>query len=505
VTDVRSLYEATFKHQIEAYDEHLQKGFVQCPPLLDGDFWIEEAVRLHGVNMARHLKAKVEDNEATLKGPTSIGSCGRCPARLIASLLNDHVIPHPSALPFRRPVNAAALRLSDYHEIITNPMDLGTVCSRCMLGEYSTLAELVADVELVFSNAKTYNPKGHIVHTKADEVRELFFSQLNQLVRSWIESPNDSTVTWETVASTSLSLDVILGKSNRDPPADDDVVGSSKKAVLKGGVSVKSSFDSRDKENRATDVGNPVSLLGGGPEAVQHRMIGEDTWLLDKSQAASKGSVASKLGGSRRRRSTLVDAYDEPASKRRRQTWLGVEVGTAVRRMRTSFFTCSLTAKSERSEDEQRAIESYHTYASDFKRAMCDDDPCAPTIADVRHSLLEFSQFRNLEFDTLRHAKYSTAVLLHHFHNRSSPGVVPVCTECNNNIKDVRWHKVCKVIDITRRKAKTPAFSCNPEELCQDCYHTKHKQDDRFVPLQVTLSTHSSPDTSAHRKDDCNL
>jgi hypothetical protein len=493
VTDVQSLYETTFKPEIEADDESLQKGYVQCPPLLDGDFWIEEAVRLHGINMARHLKAKVEDSESSLKDATPGGSCDRCPARLVASMLNEHVIPHPSALPFRRPVNAAALKLTDYHEIIANPMDLGTVCSRCILGEYSTLAELVSDVELVFSNAKTYNPKGHVVHMKADEVRDIFFSHLNQLVRPWIESDDDSTVTWETVATTSLSLDVVLKKSQLDPRGD-MVVGPRMHSAPELG-------DFGNKENRATDVSSPVSLLGGGPEAVQNRMIGEDTWLLDKNQAASKGSAVSKLGGSRKRRSALINAEDEPASKRRRQAWLGVEVGTAVRRMRTSFFSCSLTSKSEEREDEQRAVESYRSYTRDFKLAECDEMPCASSIADVRHSLLEFSQFRNLEFDTLRHAKYSTAVLLRHFHDRSSPGVVPVCTECHNHIKDVRWHKVCKVICITRRKAKAPADAGKPEELCQNCYHSKHKQDDQFVPLQVTLCAHSPIDSTSHRQE----
>ncbi|EEC42653.1 predicted protein, partial [Phaeodactylum tricornutum CCAP 1055/1] len=91
------------------------------------------------------------------------------------------VMSHPSSLPFLRPVNAAALNLKDYHIIITKPMDLGTVYSRCLLGEYATLNDLVSDVELVASNAKRYNPEGHFVHSKAEEMRSLFFGELKKL------------------------------------------------------------------------------------------------------------------------------------------------------------------------------------------------------------------------------------------------------------------------------------------------------------------------------------
>jgi hypothetical protein len=215
--------------------------------------------------------------------------------------------------------------------------------------------------------------------------------------------------------------------------------------------------------------------------------VGGDTWLFDKSQVSPKGSVSSKPGSGRRRKCPTGASDDEPPHKRRRQAWLGVEVGAAVRRMRTSFFSCSLVASPP--DQDLEATEAFQSYSSDFLGTTnCECEHGTSTIADVRHSLLEFSQFRNLEFGTLRHAKYSTAVLLHHFHNERAPGVVPVCTECEQSINNVRWHKVCKVLDIRRRKCPSTELSGDSVELCDGCYQNKFNRSDQFVPLQVTVS-----------------
>lgn len=46
----------------------------------------------------------------------------------------------------------------DYYEIITKPMDLGTIMSKIDLHHYQTVAEFLADIELICSNALYYNP-----------------------------------------------------------------------------------------------------------------------------------------------------------------------------------------------------------------------------------------------------------------------------------------------------------------------------------------------------------
>ena len=112
---------------------------------------------------------------------------------------------HPASVPFRRPVNAASLKLANYHKIIENPMDLGTVYSRCVLGEYQALREVVADVELTVANAKKFNPVGHFVHKQATEIRELFFHELGPLTKIWSTGAGSTAASWESFAARSLS------------------------------------------------------------------------------------------------------------------------------------------------------------------------------------------------------------------------------------------------------------------------------------------------------------
>lgn len=133
VTDVKSLYDSAFQdfmekvrgeengQPIDMETSNGRPGRMVCPPLLDGDYWIEEAQRFHAASLLRYLKSKTG-----VKDPPS-----GCPALQVAMLLRK-VSALENAAPFRRPVNAAALNLKDYHRVISEPMDLGTVYSRCV-------------------------------------------------------------------------------------------------------------------------------------------------------------------------------------------------------------------------------------------------------------------------------------------------------------------------------------------------------------------------------------
>jgi hypothetical protein len=493
VTDVKSLYETDFERCINALEKkrelHEDTAFVDpgrllCPPLLDGDFWIEEAGRVHNVNIARNVKANAIDGEICSSQSTfsSVDELHeRCPARYVAALLRDRIIAHPSSAPFRRPVNAAALKLKDYHRVISKPMDLGTVYSQCVLGEYRTLNCLVADVDLVFSNAMRYNPKGHYVHTKAIEIKALFFSELNHLTSSWDvgTTKSGSESSWHAFATVNMSLDASLGSMRQgDGKCDHE------EAIVAKNPSV-------DAKPVSSSTDHVLTLLTGGPKAVLNCMIGKDTWILDKRNPLPPKSagLSKKTGGRKKKNSD--DSIDETPTKRRRQSWLGEEVGTAVRRMRTCFFTCSLVPKAKMSDAEQEKVDTFASYADIFEVAGT-PPTMSSRIADARHALIEFSQFRNLEFDTLRRAKYSTATLLYHLHHNEAPGMVPTCSSCHNEIKDVRWHKVNKLVERRRDRLppsgrkQTMPVSSGAEELCSDC-HSKHPLGDEFIPLQVSF------------------
>lgn len=483
VTDVKSLYESNFESLCCGEADEDSSRFA-CPPLLDGDFWIEEALRLHAMNMSRYLKSRTADGRIILSPADRPDSEDlRCPSLKVAGLLREKIIENPISLFFRKPVNAAVLNLKDYHEVVSRPMDLGTIYARCMLGEYAVLEDLVDEVELVVSNAKTYNPPGHVVHVKADELRDLFYTELNELVKSW--PVNDRVASeWTEVRGTSLRL----GESFPLEKANSEIAPDS--------IPHANTIQSCDWEIKSDVVA--ADLLRGGAPAVEQRMVGSDTWLLEKKPppvaAKGKGAGPSKKAQSRRRKS-VGPGEREPPAKRRRQTWLAEEVGSSVRRMRSFFFSCTLAPRTTPTPDEQGKIDEFSRYTRHFDIDMKDLASSPSKLADARHALLEFSQFRNLQFDTLRRAKYSTAVLLYHLHNAKAPGVIPCCAGCGQQTREVRWHKVGKVNTSRRkpllatapRRSEPAAFVS--EELCPSCFASRADQS-HFIPVQVSCSPH---------------
>ncbi|KAK5851773.1 hypothetical protein PBY51_023300 [Eleginops maclovinus] len=79
-----------------------------------------------------------------------------------------------SAWPFYKPVDAEALQLHDYHQIIKYPMDLGTVKRKMSEGQYVDAQGFAADVRLIFSNCYKYNPPNHEVVTRARKLQGVF-------------------------------------------------------------------------------------------------------------------------------------------------------------------------------------------------------------------------------------------------------------------------------------------------------------------------------------------
>ncbi|MCL7042058.1 hypothetical protein MKW94_007475 [Papaver nudicaule] len=88
--------------------------------------------------------------------------------------LLKRLMAHPYGWVFNTPVDIVQLNIPDYFTHIKHPMDLGTVKSKIAKGEYSSPLGFLADVRLTFSNAMTYNPPGHDVHTMAGQLRTFF-------------------------------------------------------------------------------------------------------------------------------------------------------------------------------------------------------------------------------------------------------------------------------------------------------------------------------------------
>lgn len=97
--------------------------------------------------------------------------CGQILAKLMK---------HKHGWVFNNPVDAAAMKLYDYHSIITNPMDLGTIKSKLAKNEYESPFAFASDVRLTFQNAMVYNGKGSGVFLMAERLLLLFEDMFNQ-------------------------------------------------------------------------------------------------------------------------------------------------------------------------------------------------------------------------------------------------------------------------------------------------------------------------------------
>ncbi|KAH6811743.1 global transcription factor group E7 [Perilla frutescens var. frutescens] len=98
---------------------------------------------------------------------------------------------------FKAPVNAAALGLHDYHQIVKKPMDLGTVKANLAKNLYRAPREFADDVRLTFNNALLYNPKHDPVHGMALEMLarfEEFFRPIQQKIDSCVKQRREREI-----------------------------------------------------------------------------------------------------------------------------------------------------------------------------------------------------------------------------------------------------------------------------------------------------------------------
>lgn len=114
------------------------------------------------LDQVRGLVQKLDDKKRVVK---AFKSCNALLQRLMK---------HKNGWVFNEPVDAEKFGVSDYHDVIKQPMDLGTVKSRLAQNFYKVPKEFADDVRLTFSNALTYNRKGHEVHAMAEQLLNIF-------------------------------------------------------------------------------------------------------------------------------------------------------------------------------------------------------------------------------------------------------------------------------------------------------------------------------------------
>lgn len=146
--------------------------------------------------------------------------------------LLSRLMKHKYAWVFNKPVDAKALGLHDYHVVIKQPMDLGTVKSRLSKNWYKSPREFAEDVRLTFRNAMTYNPKGQDVHIMAEELSKIFEEK-------WVAIESEYNTDWRYELVHDVNLPTPTSRYFQPPPPQLPVpeVRNSERAESVTGVS----------------------------------------------------------------------------------------------------------------------------------------------------------------------------------------------------------------------------------------------------------------------------
>ncbi|EAT46750.1 AAEL002090-PA, partial [Aedes aegypti] len=94
---------------------------------------------------------------------------------------------HQFSWPFQQPVDAKKLNLPDYHKIIKQPMDLGTIKKRLENNYYWTSKESIQDFNIMFSNCYVYNKPGEDVVVMAQALEKLFLTKVSLMPKEEVE------------------------------------------------------------------------------------------------------------------------------------------------------------------------------------------------------------------------------------------------------------------------------------------------------------------------------
>ncbi|KAM3600115.1 uncharacterized protein V6R79_017996 [Siganus canaliculatus] len=95
---------------------------------------------------------------------------------------------HPFSWPFYQPVDAVQLGLTDYHTIITSPMDMGTIKKRLENNYYWSASECLQDFNTMFTNCYIYNKPTDDIVLMALAVEKIFLQKVSQMPQKEVET-----------------------------------------------------------------------------------------------------------------------------------------------------------------------------------------------------------------------------------------------------------------------------------------------------------------------------
>lgn len=139
------------------------------------------------------------------------------------TLLN-RLMNQPQGYMFNTPVDVVKFNIPDYFTVIKHPMDLGTVKSKIASGEYSSPLEFAADIRLTFSNAMTYNPPGHHVHSMAEKLGKYFETRWKAIEKKLSATEPPSVPSKESAGAETQTISGALASKTKKMTSNDTKV-----------------------------------------------------------------------------------------------------------------------------------------------------------------------------------------------------------------------------------------------------------------------------------------
>jgi len=96
---------------------------------------------------------------------------------------------------FSTPVDAEALGLRDYRNVVKTPMDLGTIQTKIDNKGYATWEECLADMRLTFVNALMYNPRSSLVYKAASDLNLFLDERVKRVGKGKLTSESNLSST----------------------------------------------------------------------------------------------------------------------------------------------------------------------------------------------------------------------------------------------------------------------------------------------------------------------
>ncbi|XP_071692982.1 transcription factor GTE7-like [Rutidosis leptorrhynchoides] len=185
------------------------------------------------VRETKKQRGRVKNTANAQKGKFMMRKCGQILVQLMK---------HKHGWVFNTPVDVAGLKLYDYHKIITQPMDLGTIKLKLTKNEYESPLAFAADVRLTFNNAMVYNGIGSDVYVMAQQLLSMFENLFNSTADKKQKSSSISVLTNQVKVMSKRvmtrhekeELAESFWKLQMDPQGMDQVMSIVKKGVFLG-------------------------------------------------------------------------------------------------------------------------------------------------------------------------------------------------------------------------------------------------------------------------------